>query len=92
MKKRICRVCHEMYDRQDDRDFGGPADPEWSPKDHRCYQCYLFFLNDIFGGWMEPCFTLNGEQWIANGKVPEDSPARDQTPISDIPGNEDIPF
>lgn len=81
MKNRTCRICNRQYGNNDPQDvmnehqdglgFIPYSDEEWNPQDGRCWECYLDFLCDIFGGWLEPCITINGEEWMASGKVPD---------------------
>ncbi len=97
MKKRKakpfkCAACGNKYDEADWKMFSAPGstdDPDWNPKDGRCHGCFLGFLYEIYGGWMEPCFHV-GKFWhTADGIVHEDGV---DGVASDSVRDENIPF
>lgn len=53
-----CFRCNEDYDRNSDIQVNPTHDPEWDMRDGRCYLCYLDMLFDIYGGMLEPTFTI----------------------------------
>ncbi len=91
--ERQCAVCGQPYYGDDDfQPAGGDSwhrDENWNPDDGRCYWCYLDLAYDIFGNWLEPVFTVNGETFCAAGKISDDGFVDD-----DVPGvtNDDLPF
>lgn len=54
----MCKRCGNDYGRRDDLTINPHGDPEWTANDGRCYGCYLLMLLDIYGGLMEPEFTV----------------------------------
>ena len=53
-----CKRCGNDYGRRDDLTLNPNGDPEWVEHDGRCYGCYLDMLHDIYGGLLEPEFTI----------------------------------
>jgi hypothetical protein len=70
---RTCFVCREPYGRNNDviaaGRRAGDHDPDWDPRDGRCYGCFLALCYEIFGDPMEPRFTVNGVTYHADGTV-----------------------
>ena len=69
MSYRCCR-CNGEYLQDDDRTFTEnipSPDPDWNPSDNYCYGCHLMLMYDIFGGYLEPVFHLNGIMAFADG-------------------------
>ena len=63
----ICYKCKQEYDENDDLNDRGKHTEDWLPADGRCYMCYLEFLYDIFGGYLEPCFFVGELVAMADG-------------------------
>ena len=65
-----CRRCGDYYGPNDDLTAGVQAkDEDWQAAGGKCYLCFLRGMFDLYGGWLEPAFTVGVKTYLASGVV-----------------------